>query len=55
MKFYLLEVVMLYGEYLDLIDEKKELFYSVSDAIWDHPETSFEEYYIKTIFYYTSK
>ena len=36
---------MLYEEYLNLIDEKKELFCGVSDAIWDHPETSFEEHY----------
>lgn len=36
---------MLYEEYLRVIDEKAELFCSVSDAIWDHPETCYEEYF----------
>lgn len=33
----------MYEEYLKVIDEKKEIFCGVSDAIWDNPETSFEE------------
>ena len=36
---------MLYEEYLRVIDEKKDIFCGVSDAIWDHPETCFEEYF----------
>ena len=36
---------MLYEKYLSVIDEKSDLFCGVSDDIWDHPETSFEEYY----------
>lgn len=36
---------MRYEKQLNLIDENKELFFSVSDSLWDHPETSFEEYH----------
>ena len=36
---------MLYEEYLQVIDEKKDIFCGASDAIWDHPETSFGEYF----------
>ena len=36
---------MLYEKHLKLIDEKKDLFCGVSDAIWEHPETSFGEYF----------
>ena len=35
---------MLYEEYLRVIDEKKDEFCEVSDALWDDPETSFGEY-----------
>ena len=35
----------MYEKYLKVIDDKKEIFCEVSDAIWDHPETSFEEYF----------
>ena len=35
---------MLYEEYLKIIDEKKEEFCEVSDALWDNPETPFGEY-----------
>lgn len=35
---------MLYEEYLNVIDEKKDEFCAVSDALWDHPETPFGEY-----------
>jgi len=40
-----LEVSMRYERSLNTIDEQKELFCGVSDAIWDNPETSFGEYY----------
>ena len=36
---------MLYENHLNVIDEKKDTFCSVSDAIWDNPETSFGEYF----------
>ena len=36
---------MLYEKHLNLIDEKKDLFCGVSDALWDNPETSFGEYF----------
>lgn len=36
---------MLYEKHLNVIDEKKEIFMGVSDAIWDHPETAFGEYF----------
>ena len=36
---------MLYGDYLKVIDEKGEIFCGVSDAIYDHPETSLGEYF----------
>lgn len=35
---------MKYEKYLNTIDEKAEVFYGISDALWDHPETAFEEY-----------
>ena len=40
---------MLYENHLNIIDEKKEIFCEVSDAIWDNPETSFEEYFATEI------
>ena len=36
---------MLYEKHLNVIDDKKETFCGVSDAIWDNPETSFGEYF----------
>ncbi len=36
---------MLFEKHLNIIDENKELFYGISDAIWDNPETAFEEYF----------
>lgn len=36
---------MRYERYLNVIDEKRDLFCGASDAIWEHPETSFDEYY----------
>ena len=36
---------MLYENHLNVIDERAELFCSVSDAIWDNPETAFGEYF----------
>ena len=36
---------MLYEKHLNVIDEKKELFCGVSDALYDNPETSFGEYF----------
>ena len=36
---------MLYGDYLKVIDENGEIFCGVSDAIYDHPETSLGEYF----------
>lgn len=36
---------MHYEKYLNLIDKEKETFFSVSDSLWDHPETSFEEHH----------
>lgn len=36
---------MRYEKYLNLIDKEKETFFSVSDSLWDHPETSFEEHH----------
>ncbi|MBR7163563.1 MAG: amidohydrolase [Clostridia bacterium] len=36
---------MLYEKYLHVIDEKKDEFCAVSDALWDNPETAFGEYY----------
>lgn len=35
---------MKYEKYLNVVDEKKEIFYEVSDTLWDNPETSFGEY-----------
>ncbi len=35
---------MQYEKYLNVIDERKEIFYEVSDALWDNPETAFGEY-----------
>ena len=35
---------MKYEKYLNVIEQKKEIFYEVSDTLWDNPETSFEEY-----------
>ena len=28
---------------LDLLDEKQDFLFSVSDSIWDHPETDYTE------------
>lgn len=35
---------VLYEKYLNVIDEKKDLFCSVLDKIWDNPENIFKEY-----------
>ncbi len=35
---------MKYKEFLNVVDEKKEIFCEVSDALWDNSETSFGEY-----------
>lgn len=35
---------MRYEAYLNLIDTNREEFFAVSDALWDEPETSFQEY-----------
>lgn len=35
---------MLYEKYLSVIDDKKEEIESISDSIWDTPETAYEEY-----------
>ena len=35
---------MLYEKYLAVVDEERENLERISDAIWDFPETSFEEY-----------
>lgn len=35
---------MLHKKYLDIIDKNKELFFEVSDYIYDNAETSFKEY-----------
>ena len=35
---------MLFEKYLDVIDEKAEIFCGISDALWDEAELSFEEY-----------
>ncbi len=35
---------MKYEKFLNIVEERKEDFYSVSDYIWDNPETSFVEY-----------
>lgn len=35
---------MLYEKYLNVVDEKKEIFCEISDSLWDNPETSFGEY-----------
>ena len=35
----------MYKRYLNTIDEAAEKIFSVSDAIWDNPETSFQEYF----------
>ena len=35
---------MKYEKFLKVIDDKKEIFYEVSDTLWDNPETSFGEY-----------
>ncbi len=35
---------MLYEEHLSVIDSKKEEIEELTDALWDNPETSFEEY-----------
>lgn len=40
---------MLFEKHLNIIDEKKDLFCAVSDAIWDNPETSFNEYFATDI------
>lgn len=35
---------MKYAEYLNVIDEKADLFFGVSDTLWEEPETAFGEY-----------
>jgi len=35
---------MLYEKYLSVIDRNAEELCSVSDALWDHPETAYEEF-----------
>lgn len=35
---------MLYEKYLNTIDEKKEIFWGISDSLWEKPEIPFEEY-----------
>jgi aminobenzoyl-glutamate utilization protein B len=40
---------MLYEKHLKVIDENKDIFCEVSDAIWENPETSFEEYFATEI------
>ena len=35
---------MLYEEFLNIIDEKQEVFCGISDFLWDNPETAFGEY-----------
>ena len=35
---------MLYEKYLNIIDEKKDIFCEISDFLWDNPETLFGEY-----------
>lgn len=34
----------MYEQYLEIIDQKAQQICAISDHIWDHPETSFEEY-----------
>ncbi|MBO7149697.1 MAG: amidohydrolase [Clostridia bacterium] len=36
---------MLYEKHLNVIDEKRDLFLEVADALYDNPETSFGEYF----------
>lgn len=36
---------MLYEKHLSLIDERKDEFFEISDALWNNPETSFEEHF----------
>jgi len=36
---------MLYEEHLSIIDKKKEEIEKLTDALWDNPETSFEEHF----------
>ncbi|MBQ2976729.1 MAG: amidohydrolase [Clostridia bacterium] len=35
---------MLYEQYLHVIDEKKAVFYNISDFLWEKPEIPFHEY-----------
>ena len=35
---------MLFEKYLKIIDEKKDIFFHISDTLWDDAELSFEEY-----------
>ena len=35
---------MLYEQFLNVVDEKQDIFCGVSDALWDNPELPFEEY-----------
>lgn len=35
---------MLHEKHLDVIDQRKEEIYEISDCLWENPETSFEEY-----------
>ena len=35
---------MLYENYLKIIDEKKDIFYEVSDYLWENAEMQFDEY-----------
>ena len=35
---------MLYEKYLSTIDEQKDTFYEVAEALYDNPETSFKEF-----------
>lgn len=32
-------------EVTDWLDRHKDIFFSIADAIWEHPETKFREYY----------
>lgn len=36
---------MQYEAYLNLIEEQKEVFFTISDSLWDNPETSFQEHH----------
>ena len=35
---------MLYEQYLNIIDEKKDVFTNISDTLWNNPEIPFHEY-----------